>query len=153
MYGYGLKQRTRRTTLARAVAAALLALLAVACGGGRGGTVGTVPAVTGIDWTVDSVTVDGTTLRAPARAHVKIDDGRAAGSFGCNQFSGTAQITGDQFRLSHVRTTRMACDNARMTFERTLSRTLTSGPLTMTGEGKKLTLTASGGDRVQLSKA
>lgn len=153
MYGYGLKQRMRRMTLARAVAAALLALLAVACGDGRGGTVGTVPAVTGIDWTVDSVTVDGTTQRAPAHAHVRIEDDRAAGSFGCNRFSGTAQITGDQFRLSHVRTTRMACDNARMTFERALSRTLTSGPLTMTGEAGKLTLTASGGDRVQLSKA
>ncbi|MFF4114080.1 META domain-containing protein [Streptomyces sp. NPDC001714] len=139
-------------TLTTAVAA-LLVLLAVACGSERGGTVGTGPAVTGIDWTVDSVTVDGATLRAPAHAHMKIEDGRAAGGFGCNGFSGTAQITGDQFRLSHVRTTRMACDNARMTFERALSRTLTSGPLTMTGEGRELTLTASGGDRVQLSKA
>lgn len=152
MYGYGLKQRMRRMTLARAVAAALIALLAVACGGERGGTVGTAPAVTGIDWTVDSVTVDGTTQRAPAHAHMKIEDGRAAGSLGCNRFSGPAEITGDQIRLSHLRTTRMACDNARMTFERALSRTLTSGPLTMTGEGGKLTLTATGGDRVQLSR-
>ncbi|MER5789160.1 META domain-containing protein [Streptomyces sp. NPDC001980] len=147
-----MKQRTRRMTLTTAVAAALLLLLAVACGGERGGTVGTGPDVTGIDWTVDSVTVDGTIHRAPAHAHMKIEDGRAAGTFGCNQFSGTAQITGDQIRLSHVRTTRMACDNARMTFERALSRTLTSGPLTMTGEGGKLTLTATGGDRVQLSR-
>ncbi|MEU6193759.1 META domain-containing protein [Streptomyces sp. NPDC047061] len=113
---------------------------------------GTQPPVTGIDWTVDSVTVDGTTHRAPARAHVKIDDGRAAGSFGCNQFSATAQITDDQIRLSHTRTTRMACDNARMTFERALARTLTSGPLTMKGEDRKLTLTTAGGDRVQLSR-
>ncbi|MFF5144178.1 META domain-containing protein [Streptomyces sp. NPDC013157] len=142
----------RRMTPARAVAAGLIALLAVACGSERGGTVGTGPSVTGIDWTVDSVTADGTTHRAPAPAHVRIEDGRAAGSLGCNRFSGTAQITGDQIRLSHVRTTRMACDDARMTFERTLSRTLTSGPLTMTGEGGKLTLTASGGDRVQLSR-
>ncbi|MFG2955405.1 META domain-containing protein [Streptomyces sp. NPDC048291] len=142
----------RRMTLARVVAAALIALLAVACGGGRGGTVGTVPAVTGIDWTVDSVTVDGATQRAPAHAHMKIEDGRAAGSLGCNQFSGPVEITGDQLRLSQLRTTRMACDNARMTFERALSRTLTSGPLTMTGEGGKLTLTATGGDRVQLSR-
>ncbi|MER6077600.1 META domain-containing protein [Streptomyces sp. NPDC001833] len=142
----------RRTAPARAVAAVLIALLAVACGSERGGTVGTGPAVTGIDWTVDSVTADGTTHRAPAHAHLRIEDGRAAGSLGCNRFSGTAQITGDQIRLSHVRTTRMACDDARMTFERILYRTLTSGPLTMTGEGGKLTLTASGGDRVQLSR-
>ncbi|MFD8813959.1 META domain-containing protein [Streptomyces sp. NPDC059627] len=138
-------------TLTTAVAA-LLVLLAVACGSGRGGSVGTRPSVTGIDWTVDSVTVDGTTHRAPARAHVKIEDGRAAGSLGCNQFSATAQITDDRIQLSHARTTRMACDNARMTFERALARTLISGPLTMTGEDGKLTLTAAGGDRVQLSR-
>ncbi|MFF7476221.1 META domain-containing protein [Streptomyces sp. NPDC008092] len=147
-----MKQRTRRTTLTTAVAAALLLLLAVACGGARGGTVGTGPDVTGIDWTVDSVTADGTTHRAPAHAHMRIEDGRAAGGLGCNQFSGTAEITGDQLRLSRLRTTRMACDSARMTFERALSRTLTSGPLTMAGEGGTLTLTASGGDRVQLSR-
>ncbi len=148
---YGLKQRMRRMTLTTA-AAALLVPLAVACGSERGVSVASQPPVTGIDWTVDSVTVDGTTHRAPARAHVKIEDGRAAGSFGCNQFSATAQITDDQIRLSHARTTRMACDNARMTFERALARTLTAGPLTMKGEDGKLTLTADGGDRVQLSR-
>jgi heat shock protein HslJ len=145
---YGLKQRMRRTTLTMA-AAALLVPLAVACGGEQAGTgsgsVGVQQQVTGIDWTVDSVTVDGTTHRAPARAHVKIEDGRAAGSFGCNQFSATAQITDDRVRLSNARTTRMACDNARMSFERALARTLTAGPLTMKTEGEELTLTTSGG--------
>ena len=147
---YGLKQRMRRTTLT--AAAALLVPLAMACGGERGGSVGSRPPVTGIDWTVDSVTVDGVTQRAPARAHVKIEDGRAAGSFGCNQFSATVQITDDRIRLSHTRTTRMACDNARMAFERALARTLTAGPLTMKGEDRKLTLTTADGDRVQLSR-
>ncbi|WP_229712974.1 META domain-containing protein [Streptomyces fuscichromogenes] len=132
-------------------AAALLVLLAVACGGEGGASVGTRPPVTGTDWTVDSVTVDGTAHPAPARAHLKIQDGRAAGSLGCNRFSATAQITGDQIRLSHLRTTRMACDNARMTFERALARTLTAGPLTMTGEDGGLTLSTAGGDRVRLS--
>ncbi|MFD4508376.1 META domain-containing protein [Streptomyces sp. NPDC058457] len=141
----------RRMTLT--ATAALLVPLVVACGSERGASVGTRTPVTGIDWTVDSVTVDGTTHRAPARAHVKIEDGRAAGSFGCNQFSATAEIADDQIRLSHTRTTRMACDNARMAFERALARTLTAGPLTMKGEDGKLTLTADGGDRVQLSRA
>ncbi|MEV7387490.1 MULTISPECIES: META domain-containing protein [unclassified Streptomyces] len=141
----------QRMTLTMA-AAAVLVPLTVACGSARGGvSVGTQP-VTGIDWTVDSVTVDGTTHPAPARAHLKIEDGRAAGNLGCNQFSATAEVTDGHVRLSHARTTRMACDNARMTFERALARTLTSGPLTMKTEGEKLTLTAVGGDRVQLSR-
>ena len=148
---YGLKQRTQRMTLTMAAAAVLVPLV-VACGSENGVSVGTRPEVTGIDWTVDSVTVDGTTHRAPARAHVKIEDGRAAGNFGCNQFSATAQITDDRVRLSNARTTRMACDNARMSFERALARTLTAGPLTMKTEGEKLTLTATGGDQVQLSR-
>ncbi|MEU0965598.1 META domain-containing protein [Streptomyces sp. NPDC005917] len=137
-------------------AAAVLVPLAVACGGERAGTgsgsVAPQQPVTGIEWNVDSVTVGGTTRRAPAHAHVKIEDGKAAGSYGCNQFSATAKVTGDRIRLSNARTTRMACDNARMTFERALAGTLTAGPLTTQAEGKKLTLTTAGGDRVQLSR-
>ncbi|MCG7204057.1 META domain-containing protein [Streptomyces arenae] len=133
-------------------AVALLATLAVACGGEQDVAVSTPRPVTGIDWTVDSVTVDGTTRHAPAHAHVRFEDGRAAGNYGCNQFSATAQVTDGRIRLSHARTTRMACDDARMTFERALARTLTAGPLTMKTEGSKLTLTTAGGDRVQLSR-
>ncbi|MFG3295689.1 META domain-containing protein [Streptomyces sp. NPDC048179] len=131
---------------------AATALLAVACGSGKDGSVTAQQPVTGIDWTVDSVTVDGTTQRAPAHAHVRIEDGRAAGSLGCNQFSATADVTDDRIRLTHTRTTRMACDDARMTFERALARTLTAGPLSTAAEGNRLTLTTAAGDRVQLSR-
>ncbi|MFE4968901.1 META domain-containing protein [Streptomyces sp. NPDC056660] len=150
MYGY--KQRTQRRTLTM-TAAAVLVPLAVACGGEKAGvSVGSQPPVTGIEWTVDSVTVDGTTRRAPASAHVKIDDGKAIGSYGCNQFSATAKVTDDRIRLSNARTTRMACDNTRMAFERALAGTLTAGPLTTRADGRKLTLTTAGGDRVELSR-
>ena len=152
MYGY--KQRTQHRTLTM-TAAAVLVPLAVACGGEKAGvSVGARPPVTGIEWTVDSVTVDGTTRRAPslAHAHLRIDDGRAAGGFGCNQFSATATATDDRIRLSNARTTRMACDNTRMTFERALARTLTAGPLTTRTDGRDLTLTTAGGDRVELSR-
>ncbi|MFG2963804.1 MULTISPECIES: META domain-containing protein [unclassified Streptomyces] len=131
---------------------AATALLAVACGSEKDGSVTAQQPVTGIDWTVDSVTVDGTTHRAPAHAHVRIEDGRAAGNLGCNQFSATADVTDDRIRLTHTRTTRMACDDARMTFERALARTLTAGPLSTAAEGKRLTLTTAAGDRVQLSR-
>ncbi|MEU5307680.1 META domain-containing protein [Streptomyces sp. NPDC021562] len=133
-------------------AVAVLVTLAAACAGGKDGSVSDRQPVTGIEWTVDSVTVDGTTHRAPAPAHVKIEDGRAAGSYGCNRFSATAEVTGDLIRLSHARSTRMACDEARMTFERALARTLAAGPLTTRTEGRNLTLTTPGGDRVQLSR-
>ncbi|MET9083845.1 META domain-containing protein [Streptomyces sp. NPDC090075] len=131
---------------------AATALLAVACGSEKDGSVTARQPVTGIDWTVDSVTVDGTTHRAPAHAHMRIEDGRAAGSLGCNQFSATADVTDDRIRLTHTRTTRMACDDARMTFERALARALTAGPLGTAAEGKRLTLTTATGDRVQLSR-
>ncbi|MEV7319778.1 META domain-containing protein [Streptomyces sp. NPDC093970] len=138
------------------VLTAAAALLAVACGGERAGagsgTVSPRPPVTGVDWTVGSVTADGTTRPAPAHAHVRIDDGRAAGNLGCNQFSATARLTDDRVRLGNVRTTRMACDNARMTFERALARTLTAAALTIHADGGRLTLTTAGGDRVELSR-
>ena len=63
--------------------------LAAACGsekadGTGSGSVGADGArVTGVRWSIDSVTVDGTTHRAPDAAHVRIDDGgEAAGSTG-----------------------------------------------------------------------
>ncbi|MEU3514092.1 META domain-containing protein [Streptomyces sp. NPDC006654] len=133
-------------------AVAVLVTLAAACASGKDGSVSDRQPVTGIEWTVDSVTVDGTTHRAPAPAHMKIEDGRAAGSYGCNRFSATAEVTGDLIRLSHARSTRMACDEARMTFERALARALAAGPLTTRTEGRNLTLTTPGGDRVQLSR-
>ncbi|MFJ9345000.1 META domain-containing protein [Streptomyces sp. NPDC101237] len=132
-------------------ATAVLVPLAVACGGERAGApVASGPPVTGTEWTVAAVTADGTTRDAPSGAHLRIDDGRAAGSLGCNRFTATARVTDGRIRLSGLRTTRMACDGARTAFERALARTLTAGPLATRADGRELTLTEAGGDRVEL---
>ena len=145
-----LKQRMTLT------AAALLVPLAAACGGERAGGSGTVAAdgpVTGVRWSVDGVTVDGTVHRAPPGAHVTIGrDGRAEGSFGCNRFSARAAVDGDRIRLSDTTATEMACETEPMAVERALARTLADGSLRARVAGERLTLTTDDGDTIRLTR-
>ncbi|MFJ3643652.1 META domain-containing protein [Streptomyces sp. NPDC090108] len=150
------------------LAAALLPLV-VACGGeaaGSGGAAGSGSVardpVAGVDWRVDSVTAHGTTLRAPAAARLRVDldsaggrgdgEGRAGGSLGCNLFSAPVTVHGDRIAFGALRTTRMACDPARMTFERTLAGVLGRHTLSSRADKGKLTLTTGHGERVDLSR-
>jgi heat shock protein HslJ len=131
--------------------------LVVACGGEKaqsGAVASHEPAapVTGVEWRVESLTADGTTRHAPASARLRIDDGKAAGNLGCNQFSASATVHGDKITLGDLRTTRMACDPARMAFERAFARTLTTGTLTAVADHGKLTITTGNGDRVDLTR-
>ncbi|MGW7279750.1 META domain-containing protein [Streptomyces sp. NPDC054844] len=153
---YRQKQQQRSMTLTVAAAVALVPL-AAACGsekaGGGSGSVGSGKPLTGVQWSIDSVTVDGTTHRAPDAARVRIDDsGEAAGSTGCNTFSARADIDGERVRLSDAMFTEKACEKTPIDFEKSLGRTLTTGPLTTKTEGERLTLTTSDGDTVRLSK-
>ncbi|SES46970.1 Heat shock protein HslJ [Streptomyces sp. yr375] len=156
MYTYKYtKRRTRRMTL---TVLAVLIPFAAACGteqadGTRPGS-GAVSAekpVTGVRWTIDSVTVDGTTHQAPDGAHLEIDDSKAVGSYGCNTFTATAAVAADSVRFSDARSTRMACTGQPMTFERTLSAALTQGTLTTDVDGSTLTLATADGDQVHLT--
>ncbi|TWV53444.1 META domain-containing protein, partial [Streptomyces misionensis] len=79
--------------------------------------------------------------------------GTAAGNLGCNSFSAPVTLHGDRIDFGELRTTKMACDSARMAFERTLSRLLGGRTLTKTSEDGKLTLTTSHGDRVNLTRS
>ncbi|GAA3500114.1 META domain-containing protein [Streptomyces prasinosporus] len=149
------QKHQQRTTL---TAAALLVPLLAACGsekaGGGSGSAEAGEPVTGIRWSVDSVTVDGTTHRAPDGAHVTLDDGgRAEGSYGCNTFSARAAYDGDRITLSDAASTEMACDDTPMDFERTLARTLTDSALRARAHGDRLTLTTDAGDTVRLSRS
>jgi heat shock protein HslJ len=148
-----MDRHTQRMTLT--VAAALVPL-AVACGNGTAdtgsGSVAPPPKLTGTDWRVDSVTEGGTTHRAPAAARIRIDaKGRATGNLGCNTFSAPTTIDGGRIDFGTLRTTRMACDEPRMTFERALTRALDSGALTARTDDGALTLTTGEGGRVQLT--
>ncbi|PWI16531.1 META domain-containing protein [Streptomyces sp. Act143] len=128
--------------------------LAAACGTEQadGGAVSAEPPVTGVHWSVDSVTVDGTTHRAPTGANVTIEDGRAAGNYGCNHFTAKVTFEDDALRLSDTTTTEMACEKRPMAFEETLARTLADGALKTDVTGDRLTLTTDTGDTVRLAK-
>ncbi|MEU2596985.1 META domain-containing protein [Streptomyces hirsutus] len=172
MYTHRHNLRKRRTVLAAATAALSVPFVA-ACGGeqagagagvgadaGRasavGATTGTAErSLTGIRWQVDSITANGTTLRAPVDAHITVeDDGRTSGRYACNYFRGEIEFDGDRVRFS-IDTTLMACDDEpRKTFERTLTRTLTreEGALKARVNDDRLTLTADDGTVVRLSE-
>jgi heat shock protein HslJ len=148
-----MDRHKQRMTL---TAAAVLVPLLAACGSEKAGSgsVGAEKPLTGVRWSVDSVTVGGTTHRAPADAHVTIGgDGRAEGSFGCNTFSAKAAFDGDKIRISDTTATEMACDKKPMAFERTLADTLTDAELKTDVNSDRLTLTTDDGDTVRLSKA
>ncbi|WP_225826793.1 META domain-containing protein [Streptomyces naphthomycinicus] len=143
-----MKRHKQRMFLA---VAAVLVPLAAASGSARGASAG--QPVTGVDWRVDSLTADGVTRQAPAAARIRIGtDGLAAGNLGCNGFSARVTVAGDRITLGNLRTTKMACDPARMDFERALARTLTTGTLTARVADGRLTLTDGDGDLVRLSR-
>ncbi|MFD8231044.1 META domain-containing protein [Streptomyces sp. NPDC059696] len=149
-----MDRQKQRMTL---TAAAMLVPLMAACGSekadGGSGSVGAGKPVTGVRWTVDSVTADGRTQKAPTGAHVTIDQGRAEGSLGCNTFSAEATVDGDRVRLGKTRSTEMACENKPMEFETALARTLSGQELKATVDDGRLTLTTDRGDTVRLSEA
>ncbi|WP_399886462.1 META domain-containing protein [Streptomyces sp. BBFR51] len=153
------RQKQQRSMTLTVAAVAALVPLAAACGSetaddtGSGSVGAGGQSVTGVRWSIDSVTVDGTTHRAPDAAHVRIDEGgEAAGSTGCNTFSARADVDGGSVRLSDGMFTEKACENTPVDFEKSLGRTLTTGSLTTKHEGEKLTLTTSDGDTVRLSR-
>ncbi|MFJ4687493.1 META domain-containing protein [Streptomyces sp. NPDC088789] len=149
------KTRTTQQRQRLTLTVAALIPLAAACGTERTGSasVADPPPVTGVQWNVDSVTVDGTTEDAPAEAGVTIDrDGEAKGSYGCNRFTAKADLDGDRVRFGEPTRTGMACEAGPMAFEETLARTLGSGPLTTKVSGDHLTFTTEGGDTVRLTR-
>ncbi|CAM5479890.1 META domain-containing protein [Streptomyces atroolivaceus] len=157
--------RTQR--MAVSVLAVLATLTLAACGtdpgtgagsgesGDGSGTVRTGPPVTGVHWTVSSLTVDGKKTAAPAGAHVEIgSDGKATGSLGCNRFTAEAAVDGDKVTVGPGTTTEMACDEDVQAFEKAMGRAF-SGELRAAvagrGDAKTLTLTTGAGDSIALT--
>ncbi|MFD9221448.1 META domain-containing protein [Streptomyces sp. NPDC060064] len=137
----------------------VLALLALAaCGtepgsgsGDGGGSVKTDLPLTGVHWSVDSVTVGGKRSAAPAGAHVEITDkGRAQGNYGCNHFGADVKVDGDTVTVSPAEMTEMACAKDIQGFEDEL-RAAFSGKLKAKIADGKLTLTTEKGDSIALT--
>ncbi|WP_175412112.1 META domain-containing protein [Streptomyces sp. TRM64462] len=145
-------------------AAALAALLVLTgCGGSGAGDMGAgtgtgpgsdpaaVP-VTGVHWTVDSLTVDGerTAAPAPTAAYVEFTgNNQAKGNFGCNHFTAAATVEGETVTVGTVSMTEMACDEPVQSFEDTFRKTFT-GELRARLADERLTLTNAAGDRITL---
>ncbi|MFE3636941.1 META domain-containing protein [Streptomyces sp. NPDC059168] len=150
-----MKRYKQRMSL---MAVAVLVPLTVACGStpsgqANSGSAGARQPVTDVDWRVDDLSAGGTTLRAPATARLRIDaDGRAGGNLGCNGFGARATVRGDRITFGDLRSTKMACGEDRMTFERAFARFLTTGTITARTADGKLTLTDGDGDLLRLSR-
>ncbi|GAB2927941.1 META domain-containing protein [Streptomyces sundarbansensis] len=151
---------TQRMTLSVSV----LALLALAAcgtepgsGSGRGSgdggdTVQSDVPVTGVAWSVDSVTVGGERTEAPEGARLEIDpSGRATAHFGCNHISVDARVEGDRITLGKPVTTQMACDEDIEKFEKAAIDAM-GGEHTAKLSGDRLTLTTEKGDTMALSE-
>ncbi|WP_432057420.1 META domain-containing protein [Streptomyces sp. bgisy022] len=149
--------RHRHRALTTAAVAVLLPFVA-ACGGEQAGPGGSDraragPPLTGVRWSVHSVTEDGRTLRAPADAHLTVEPGgRVGGSHGCDRFHGDAEVDGDRIRL-RTESTAGACPEPLREFERRLRAVLGEGPLDARVRGDRLTLTAADGASVRLGRA
>lgn len=139
-----------------ALTALTLLPLAVACGTETGSSsvgANSTSRITGVHWTVDSLTVDGKDTQAPDSAYLKIEEnGDVKGDYGCNSFGSTATVKGDSVDFGTAESTGMACEKAPMAFETSFARTLADGPLTADVDEDELTLTTKDGDRVHLTK-
>lgn len=135
-----------------------LALLALAAcgtespaGSAGGGSVAPDVPLSGVRWSVDSLTVDGKRSAAPEGAHVEItDEGRAEGSYGCNQFGADVTVKGDTVTVGESRMTEKACEGEVQGFEDALRGALT-GELKAKLTDGRLTLTTGEGDTIALS--
>ncbi|MFB6523324.1 META domain-containing protein [Streptomyces sp. NPDC056401] len=146
--------RTLPLLPAALVAVLALSATATACGDG-GGTPGTHPGrgFSG-SWSVESLTVDGKVLPAPAAARLSVEPGKgheaeATGNYGCNGF--TAAVVFDSaatMTVSPGAHTDMACPD--LPFETAFAR-LFRGPLTVERSPEKITLKAPDGNVIALS--
>jgi heat shock protein HslJ len=82
--------------------------------------------LTGSDWKLVSIGPSGAEVDVVAGTTVTLrfgEDGRASGSTGCNSYSGTYQVRGDNVSFSRLVSTRRACldQNANQQEQRLLS--------------------------------
>ncbi len=100
----------------------------------------------GVDWTLAQVTMDGATLRPDTVSEVVLyfdGKGGAGGSDGCNDFSGTVQLTGRTVAIPVATSTSMAC-TSNQTMQVVDTVLLQHGSARWTLAGGRLRLTKGG---------
>jgi heat shock protein HslJ len=125
----------------RSVAALLLvaafAVLVTACGGGDASE------LPGSQWTVTSI--GGKTTEAEGTPTIEFgEEGKVAGTTGCNRYSGRVEVDGDKITFDSMVSTLIGCDGALGTQEQAFMAALAdttnwsisaSGDLRLTGGG------------------
>ncbi|MFI9580949.1 META domain-containing protein [Streptomyces sp. NPDC052236] len=120
-------------------------------GADGGGPTPTALPLTGVHWSVDSLTVDGKKSAAPAGAHVEITPkGRAEGNYGCNHFGADVTVKGDTITVGPGEMTEMGCEENIQSFENAL-RAAFFGKLKAKLSDGTLTLTTEKGDAIALT--
>ncbi|MFE9685730.1 META domain-containing protein [Streptomyces sp. NPDC006285] len=110
--------------------------------------------ITGKQWNVESVTVDGTKHDAPDGAHIEFaENGTVGGNYGCNHFGASAKIKGDTITVGDDTVkTKMACTTkGTMDFESQLGEAISDSTIKAAVEGDRLTLTTGDGYTVNLT--
>jgi heat shock protein HslJ len=144
-------------------ALAVTGLLATAACGTESGdkesgsaSVGTRQAagITGKQWNVRSMTVDGKKHDAPAGAHIEFaKDGTVGGNYGCNHFGASAEIKGDTITVGDdaVKTKKACTAEGAMDFETQLGEAISDSTIKAEVHDDELTLTTTDGYTVNLT--
>jgi heat shock protein HslJ len=109
----------RRRWVPVLIAAMFASLLPGAAGAQSPGTsAGTGPSLEGTTWQLTSVAgAADASMVGGMGATLALEGGQAGGFAGCNQFTASYTLDGDALSFGEPATTRMACDDAKMSFE------------------------------------
>jgi len=83
---------------------------------------------------------------------LRFDSGRLSGFAGCNNFSGSYTLDGDQLKVGPVASTQMACPEPGSSIETAFHKAL-SGTLRYTVDGDHLSATTASGDTLRFQRA
>jgi heat shock protein HslJ len=130
--------------------------LVVACGsekatsGSSSGSVAAQRPVTGVDWRVQGITVDGAAQQVHGKPWLTFDakTGKVGGLLGCNSVGATATVSTGHITLGRPSTTRMMCDASLMGTERALLG-LFGGQVSYRVDHDTITLTSGNGTIVR----
>jgi len=100
--------RMLRTAAALGLAAAMLLAACGDDGGGSGGASSGGTPLEGTQWVLDLSTL-GTGSTGSAQATLRLENGVAAGTDGCNQFNGGYTLDGENLSFEKLATTQMMC--------------------------------------------
>ncbi len=132
-----------------AVLLALPVLALAACGDAGGDDEpAATPELDGTTWIAQSATADGAPRELVGQLRLAFDQGSLLVTGGCNSMRGAVTLSGDQLRVGTMSSTMMACEQALMDQDTWISQALTAGPLTVSVDGDRLTLSGDDLDLV-----